>query len=683
MPGLGGGGIFKSVDGGNSWNETNTGVTDPYIYALTIDPKNANVIYAGIYGHNLKSVDGGNSWNVINTSYTYNLVIDPKNPNILYAGTRGMGVSKSGDGGDTWNVTGLNNTHAYALAIDPQNPDVLYAGIWGGGVQKSVDGGNTWNVINTGFTSNNIYSIAIDPKDSEAIYVGTDCCVVKSKDGGATWDTIYAKLDYDGYATYGLAIDPKNPNILYAAIWGGGLHKSMNAGDSWIGIGNGASLNLCALAVDLQNPNVLYTGTRDGGFKSVDGGTTWNAIDIPLSSTGYAYEIHALTIDPQNSTTLYAGTLGGGVFKSINAGSTWNSINTGLTNPYVYTTAIDPQDSNIVYAGTGEGGVFKSINGGATWSPINTGLTNTSVYALAIDRQNPNVLYAGTWGGGVFTSRNGGLTWNVINTGLTNTYIFALSIDPQNTNILYTGTWGGGVFKIQQPTCLTPEEPSSPFPSDEATGVSASPILNWSSSNADSYDFYLGTSPNPTYIGSTTRLSFPLAGLNTDTTYYWKIVAENSCGSSTLGPVWSFTTTAFPEINLKQNGVDIPNNTGSYDFGSVNLGAKKAVTFTIQNVGKKTLNLTGSPNVQIGGTYAPDFVVEYQPSTPVSSNGSATFVIAFTPTGTGIRSATVSIASDDLDENPYNFAINGTGVSGIAKGTKSGIGGSFVNRGRT
>ena len=90
--------------------------------------------------------------------------------------------------------------------------------------------------------------------------------------------------------------------------------------------------------------------------------------------------------------------------------------------------------------------------------------------------------------------------------------------------------------------CSTPGTPSSPSPSNGSTGVSSSPTLTWTGLNASSYDVYFGTSSNPPYVATTVTNSYSVSGLSPNATYYWKIVAKDNCGSSTLGPVWSFTT---------------------------------------------------------------------------------------------------------------------------------------------
>jgi hypothetical protein len=293
------------------------------------------------------------------------------------------------------------------------------------------------------------------------------------------------------------------------------------------------------LAIDPSTPATVYAGT-DGGavFKSTNGGGNWTAMDTGLTSN-YGY---VLAIDPSTPATVYAGT-NGGVFKSTNGGENWTAMNTGLTNSNVSALTIDPNTPATVYAGTNGGGVFKSTNGGENWTAMNTGLTNQGVFALALDPSTSATVYAGT-NSGVFKSANGGENWTAMNSGLTNQDVSALAVDPMNPSILYAGTEGGGVFKSEQEICPIPGVVSNPSPSNQAANVSTNPTLNWSgSSDADSYDVYFGTSSDPTnLVDSPTNTSFPLSGLDLNTTYYWKIVARNDCGQSTSGPVWSFST---------------------------------------------------------------------------------------------------------------------------------------------
>jgi len=128
------------------------------------------------------------------------------------------------------------------------------------------------------------------------------------------------------------------------------------------------------------------------------------------------------------------------------------------------------------------------------------------------------------------------------------------------------------------------------------------------------------------------------------------------------------TGTGAPEMDLLGNSVSIadgdatPSTSDHTDFGSADISSGSVDrVFTIANLGNVNLNLTGSPRVQISGANAADFSVTVQPSSPVAASGNTTFTVHFNPSAVGLRSATISIANDDANENPYDFAIQGTG----------------------
>jgi len=117
--------------------------------------------------------------------------------------------------------------------------------------------------------------------------------------------------------------------------------------------------------------------------------------------------------------------------------------------------------------------------------------------------------------------------------------------------------------------------------------------------------------------------------------------------------------------NSITDGDTTPSTTDDTDFGNVLvIGGTDTNTFTIENTGTGDLSLTGTPKVVVGGTHPADFIVTAQPSTPVTSGGgTTTFQVQFDPSATGLRTATISIANDDSDEDPYNFSIQGTGTT--------------------
>jgi photosystem II stability/assembly factor-like uncharacterized protein len=159
------------------------------IRALAVDPSSSQTVYISAGGGIYKSIDGGNSWRPMSIGLPQRcnvrvLMIDPLAPQTLYASTFKNGVFKSTNGGNTWVPvnTGLANMTINALKIHPENPHTIYAGT-NGGVFMSINGGSDWSAVNEG-PDRSINALAIDPS-SETVYAGTDGRgVFKITDGG-------------------------------------------------------------------------------------------------------------------------------------------------------------------------------------------------------------------------------------------------------------------------------------------------------------------------------------------------------------------------------------------------------------------------------------------------------------------------------------------------------------------
>jgi photosystem II stability/assembly factor-like uncharacterized protein len=412
-----------------------------------ITPSTPQTIYVGTNGGVFKSVNGGEIWSAVNNGLTstnvLSLAIDQSTPQTIYAGTYG-GVFKSVNSGESWNAvnTGLTGTYnvVMSLIIDTSTPQTVYAGTFEG-VFKSVNGGGSWSAVNTGLpASSSVTSLTIDPSTPQIIYAGTFYDgVFKSTNGGMSWSLLNTGLT--GTALNFLTIDSSTPQTLYAGT-AGSLIKSVNGGSSWNAV-TGVS-GVSYLVINPSTPQTLYAGTDGGVFKTINGGTNWSDVNAGLKST----VIFSLAIDPSTPQTIYSGTYTQGIFKSTNSGASWSEVNAGLTNKTVHSLAIDPSTPQTVYAGTGSG-VFKSVNGGTSWSAANTGLTGmyvSAIYSLAIDPSTNQTVYAATMGG-VFKSVNGGTSWSAINSGLANTYLYSLAIDPSTPQTVYAGRIDGGVYK--------------------------------------------------------------------------------------------------------------------------------------------------------------------------------------------------------------------------------------------
>ncbi|HEY6142101.1 MAG TPA: glucose/sorbosone family PQQ-dependent dehydrogenase, partial [Flavobacterium sp.] len=162
----------------------------------------------------------------------------------------------------------------------------------------------------------------------------------------------------------------------------------------------------------------------------------------------------------------------------------------------------------------------------------------------------------------------------------------------------------------------------------------------------------------------TTTSTFVTPSISSTTTYY----AETTSGTCTSSPRTAVVATvSAPEINILGNATSITNGNSTpstsdwTDLGTTDVGVAITKTYTIQNTGNQTLNIDA---ISFSGTNAADFTVTTAPSTTVAAANSTTFVVRFNPSATGVRSAAISIVTNDPDENPYNFSIQGTGYSG-------------------
>jgi photosystem II stability/assembly factor-like uncharacterized protein len=190
-------GVYRSTDGGNSWQPRNGGLSDLWIYDLAVQPSDCNVVYAatnstGVY----KTSDGGGYWQARNSGLgnlmARSLAIALADPNRLYVGTAN-GVYRSDDAANWWRPTGwLPGVTTWALAVAAGDANTVYAGLDGYGVYKSTNGGSTWQPQNTGLGNVKARALIVDPLAAQAVYVGRDDGggVCRSLDGAGSWSEL-------------------------------------------------------------------------------------------------------------------------------------------------------------------------------------------------------------------------------------------------------------------------------------------------------------------------------------------------------------------------------------------------------------------------------------------------------------------------------------------------------------
>ncbi|MBD3290998.1 T9SS type A sorting domain-containing protein, partial [candidate division KSB1 bacterium] len=426
-----------SINLGNDEWTTNGPYLGGIFLSIVVAPSDSNIVYAISDGIGLyKSIDAGMTWTFVEAlkvRYINTIAIDPNNPEIVYAMDYKC-FYKSTDSGATWHKKDKNISAqylSYGIIINPENSDVIYIGATNE-ILKSEDGGETWRtVLDSGqwFTK-----LIFDPTDTNIIYAADMQGVWRSEDSGDTWDSLNSGFPDYPYI-YGLAVDPSNPDILYAGS--NGLYRSTDQGANWSLIGLEGKRVFWGIKVDPTDPQCIHVGTREGYYKTLDGGSTWNHIEgIP------SYTVYDIEQNPQSSNILFVGTYCNGIFKSFDSGETWSHLKMNSKNRIVE-IAIASDNADIIFAASRNGGIFRSQDRGKSWEQKNNGLLNLSVNSVVVDPSNSNIVYCCS-DADVYKSTDGAGTWQTINTGLENILTAtSLAIAPWNPNTLFVTTLNG------------------------------------------------------------------------------------------------------------------------------------------------------------------------------------------------------------------------------------------------
>ena len=471
--GSAGGGIWKTVDGGVTYENISDGFFGGSIGSVSVSKSDPNVIYVGggevtlrgnvSSGYGVwKSVNAGRTWSfsgLPKSRHIPRIVIDPKNHDIVYAAVLGniykptedRGVYKSVDGGQSWSKVLFSNKHSGAveLVIDPSNPRILYA--------------STWRVNRTPYSFNS---------------GGKGSALWKSVDQGKTWKKISTNK---GFAVgvlgiIGVTVSPVNPQKIWAIVeneTSGGVYRSDDGGTSWSYVNSSRSLRQRAwyyskIYADTQDEDIVYV-MNVSYHKSKDGGKTFESHDAPHG------DHHDLWIAPENNQRMIIGDDGGAQI-SYDGGETWSTyynqptaqfyrVTTDNSFPYrIYSAqqdnttlrirhrssgngiseddweptaggesahiAVDPLDNDIVYGGS-YGGYLTRLNhknnserGINVWpdNPMGYGAEGMKYrfqwnFPIHFSKHNPKKLY--TFSNHVHLSEDEGQSWKVISPDLT------------------------------------------------------------------------------------------------------------------------------------------------------------------------------------------------------------------------------------------------------------------------
>ncbi|HEX6084891.1 MAG TPA: glycosyl hydrolase [Thermoanaerobaculia bacterium] len=494
-----GGGVWKTTNGGETWQPVSDGFFGGSIGAVAVSEWDPNVVYVGTgektvrgnvsHGDGMwKSTDAGKSWTHIglkDSRHIPRVRIHPRNPDLVYAAVLGhlfgpsqeRGVYRSSNGGRTWERILFANENAGAidLVIDPTNPRVLYASTWrvrrtpyslesggeGSALWKSTDGGDTWKNIsrNKGLPKKTlgIIGVSVSRSNAQNVYAileADDGGVFRSRDGGETWEKTSDSRDLRQRAWYYTRInaDPQDEDTVY--VLNVRFHKSKDGGKTFSAIPTPHGDNH-DLWID-PNDSLRMIEANDGGANvSNDGGRSWTGQDNQPTaqfyrvSTDNAFPYRLLGAQQDNSAVRirHRSTSGGGVgFRD------WEETAGGESGHIV----ARPDDPEIVYGGSYGGYLtmvnhrteeFRDVN---PWpnNPMGHGAEGAAErfqwnFPLLFSPHDANTLYSASQH--LWTSTNGGASWQRISHDLTRNDKSKMGpsggpITKDNTSVEYYGT---------------------------------------------------------------------------------------------------------------------------------------------------------------------------------------------------------------------------------------------------
>ena len=441
----------------------------------TVDPS----LYAGLKWRNVGPQLGGRSIAVAGST---------ARPKEYFFGATGGGLWKTTDGGTEWApVTDgqISSSSVGAVQVCPKNPDVVYIGmgevdlrgniIPGDGVYKSTDDGKTWKHLGLADTQM-IGRIQIDPNNCDHVYVAaqghawgknTQRGVFRSTDGGANWQrTLYVD---DQTGAVDVAMDPANPNVLYAGMWqvqekfwsqtdggpGSGLYKSTDGGTTWtkltsrLGLPAGAPIGKIGVSVSGANPNRVYAlveANAGGLFRSDDAGVTWKLVNNSQAIRQRAFYYSRVVADPADPDRVYVPNVS--LVRSNDGGANFSTVS-GLPHGDNHAMWIDPNDNNRMIEGN-DGGATVSTDGTKTWTAedYSTGqfytvaTTNDDPYLVCGQQQDRGTVCVSSTGGTGVVNITGGNESGPI------------AVDPRDSNVFYTGSccgpWTGSMSRFDR-----------------------------------------------------------------------------------------------------------------------------------------------------------------------------------------------------------------------------------------
>jgi photosystem II stability/assembly factor-like uncharacterized protein len=398
---------WKRISQGLSFTRENIG-------GIVFDPRDPDVMYAGIY----KSIDGGITWSPshrgLGRAMVISLAMDPYDSRVLYAGTAFSGPYRTTDGGNSWHPIheGMDPSERTKsmVIVDPHERNHLYSQ-GRSGLNESFNQGESWSKITWSGCPENMVFGSVHPLEPQKLFsvgwCGDQNGVYISEDGGRNWNfsMLEEGIVVEPYSLFRISLTGE---LLYASArseeYGSQLYVSYDGGLTWIR----TDLNdTCAsLVIQPEDETIAYciTGSEGKLVRTVDGGLTWQVVNQEMS------DLNGISIRPEGGETLYVS--GDGLFVSSDGGSTWVESGDGLGSGTLE-LSLNPADPSILYVQDISSYLFRSVDQGKNWT-----LINEEGNRLAIDADGSTLYRLAELEGaaGLLISKDRGDTWESIET---------------------------------------------------------------------------------------------------------------------------------------------------------------------------------------------------------------------------------------------------------------------------
>lgn len=471
-------GVFKSIDGGATWNTTGLSWNINYgrlIRRLIINPNDPQILLAATSDGIWRTINGGSNWTKVQTGYFMDIEFKPTDPSVIYASTYyNSEIFRSTDSGAGFvSVATITGAIRIDLAVSPNYPTIVQAvcsessggllGLW-----SSTNSGASFSQYFTGTSSNNLLNcsddasgtggqgyydlaLAINPTNANDIWLG-GVNTWNSTDGGVNWSlkTYAHPFSINGCGTnpgvatvhadkHFIAFHPLVSGTMFECN-DGGIYKTSNNGLTWTDLSNGLGISqLYRIGVSQTVANEVICGLQDNGSRELKSGSWFER------TGGDGMEC---IIDYTNASTQYASYVRGKLYRAYNSWTTgYTTISANIpggqpTGAWLTPFVIDPTNPNILYAGYDI--LYKTIDQGNTWTAISPILSNFKLRSVAVAPSNSNTIYAAA-SDSLFYTHDGGNNWTKIKLTTVFSQISGITVDPFNAQKVFVSCSGYSV----------------------------------------------------------------------------------------------------------------------------------------------------------------------------------------------------------------------------------------------